>query len=109
MTTKRWVDRLTSDDLGFLKRFLLASGSLKKLAEQYAISYPTIRLRLDRLINKVEVLDSPDEMSEFERQLRASYAEGKIDLATFESLLSSYKRDVQTQSEKWNNASSQNA
>ncbi len=48
MFTKRWVDRLSSDDLGFLKRFLFASGSLKKLAEHYGISYPTVRIRLDR-------------------------------------------------------------
>ncbi len=104
----RWVDRLNSDDLGFLKRFLLASGSLKKLAEQYGISYPTVRIRLDRLINKVEILDSADEMPEFERQLRASYAEGKLDLVTFESLLASYKIDLQNRLEN-ENANTKNA
>ncbi len=107
--TKRWVDRLSNDDLGFLKRFLLASGSLKKLAEQYAISYPTVRTRLDRLINKVAILDSPVDMSEFERQLRASYADGKIDQVTFEALLASYKLDILAHSEHVNDATSRNA
>jgi hypothetical protein len=96
MSEKRWVDRLTSDDLGFLKRFLLASGSLKKLAEQYGISYPTVRLRLDRLIMKVEILDNNEDISEFERQLRASFADGKVDQPTFELLLNTYRQDVES-------------
>src|SRR5262249_30844996 len=45
-TTQRWVDLLSEEDLAFLKRFLLASGTLKDLASQYGISYPTVRLRL---------------------------------------------------------------
>jgi hypothetical protein len=39
---------LTEEDLAFLKRFLMTSGSLKELAGAYGISYPTVRLRLDR-------------------------------------------------------------
>jgi hypothetical protein len=103
MVGKRWVDRLSSDDLGFLKRFLLASGSLKKLAEQYGISYPTVRLRLDRLIVKVEILDSSEDLSEFERQLRASFADGKLDQSTFELLLQTYRQDIESRSKKVEN------
>ena len=33
-----------------------ASGSLKDLARRYQVSYPTIRLRLNRLIERVEAL-----------------------------------------------------
>ena len=47
---RRWIDHLSPDDLAFLRRFLLASGTLKQLAQEYGVSYPTIRLRLDRLI-----------------------------------------------------------
>jgi predicted DNA-binding protein YlxM (UPF0122 family) len=95
----RWVDRLSTEDLAFLKRFLLTSGSLKKIAEQYGISYPTVRLRLDRLIQKVEIFDSQIAMSEFERQLRGAYADGKFDQSTFEKLLASHQKDLQQQSE----------
>ena len=86
----RWIDRINNEDLAFLKRFLLASGSLKKMAEEYGISYPTVRLRLDRLIQRVEIFDSQLHMSEFERQLRAAFADGKIDQSTFEQLLHSH-------------------
>jgi hypothetical protein len=89
----RWIDRINNEDLAFLKRFLLASGSLKKMAEEYGISYPTVRLRLDRLIQRVEIFDSQQHMSEFERQLRAAFADGKIDQSTFEQLLHSHRLD----------------
>ena len=55
---QRWVDYLEEEDLAFVKRFILFSGSLKDLAGAYNVSYPTLRLRLDRLIEKVKVLDN---------------------------------------------------
>ena len=54
----RWVDALEEEDLWFIKRFVLASGSMKELASGYGISYPTVRLRLDRLIQKIKLLDA---------------------------------------------------
>ena len=71
---RRWVTALSDDDLAFLKRFLLLSGTLKDLAKQYGISYPTVRLRLDRLIAKIKVFDSHHAMSDFERTVRARRA-----------------------------------
>jgi hypothetical protein len=41
---------LSDADLEFVLRLVLASGSLKELAQGYGVSYPTIRARLDRLI-----------------------------------------------------------
>ena len=97
MAKTRWIDRLSNEDLAFLKRFLIASGSLKKVADEYGISYPTVRLQLDRLIQKVEIFDSQVEMTEFERQLRAAYSEGKLDQNTFERLLASHRQDLKLQ------------
>ena len=36
-------------------KFLLASGSLKEVAGLYGVTYPTVRLRLDRLIQKIHL------------------------------------------------------
>lgn len=88
-----WIDRLSDEDRNFLKRFILASGSLKDVAAEYKISYPTVRLRLDRLIEKIKVLDSLQIVSEFERHLRALHADGKIDFATLQQLLDAYRVD----------------
>ena len=36
-----WIAVLDAGDVQFLRRFLLSSGSLKALAEEYDVSYPT--------------------------------------------------------------------
>ena len=89
----RWLDGLGDEDLSFLKRFVLASGSLKDLAAVYGISYPTVRLRLDRLMEKIKVLDSQEMPDEFERLVRVMYAEGRIDMETVNALLAAHRAE----------------
>lgn len=89
----RWVDLLSDEDLAFVKRLVLASGSLKEVAAGYGISYPTVRLRLDRLIEKIGILDSQEKISDFERLLRLLYAEGKIDMETLKALLAAHNNE----------------
>lgn len=92
-----WLAQLSDEDASFIKRFVLASGSLKELAKAYGISYPTVRLRLDRLIDKIKVLDSQEITSEFERTLRAHYAEGKINMDTLKALLAAHQHELHAQ------------
>ena len=47
-----WMLNLDDEDVSFIKKFILASGSLKEIANQYNVTYPTVRLRLDKLIQK---------------------------------------------------------
>lgn len=91
----KWTEQLTDEDLMFVKRFILASGSLKALAKDYGISYPTVRLRLDRLIQKLKLLDDVEITSEFERTLRVLYAEGNIDMDTLKLVLASHKEEME--------------
>jgi len=95
--TESWLEKLSEEDASFIKRFVLASGSLKDLAKAYGISYPTVRLRLDRLIEKIKVLDDQEIVSEFERTLRARYAEGKIDMETLKALLTAHQGELDKQ------------
>ena len=92
-----WLEQLSDEDASFIKRFVVASGSLKDLAKAYGISYPTVRLRLDRLIEKIKVLDSQEIVSEFERTLRARYAEGKVDMETLKALLTAHQKELDNQ------------
>ncbi|MFH1176705.1 MAG: DUF2089 family protein, partial [Acidobacteriota bacterium] len=78
----RWLRLLDPEDLAFLKRFALSSGSLKETAQAYGISYPTVRLRLDRLIAKIRIADDNSIQDGFERVLRAAFADGRLDLET---------------------------
>ena len=88
-----WTDHLTDEDQSFIRRFVLASGSLKEMATIYGVSYPTVRLRLDRMIEKIKIYDSQEIVSEFERVLRAHLADVKIDLGTFRTLLDAHRTE----------------
>ncbi|HET6427775.1 MAG TPA: DUF2089 family protein [Phycisphaerae bacterium] len=90
-----WIGRLSDEDLAFVKRFVLASGSLKALAEAYGVSYPTIRLRLDRLIEKIRIIDDMEIADELERQARMLMADGKIDGQTLRALLAAHRKDLE--------------
>lgn len=89
--SQRALEGLDDEDLAFIKRFILASGSLKELAAAYGVSYPTVRLRLDRLIQKFRLLDENRSDDPYERLLRVQFAEGKFDASTFQQLLAAYQ------------------
>jgi len=91
---RQWLEHLSDEDIAFIKRFLLASGSLKQLATDYGITYPTVRLRLDRLIAKVSVIDDQQITSEFDRALKVLYADGRIDMQTMKSLLKAHRDEL---------------
>ena len=79
----QWFERLDDEDKAFLKRVTLASGSLKAIAAEYGISYPTVRLRLDRLIEKIRIYDDREIRSEFERTLRALHSGQRVTISGY--------------------------
>ena len=95
-----WTQLLSDEDRAFVKRFVLASGSLKELAAAYGISYPTVRLRLDRLIEKIKVLEDPKFASEFERVVRACYADGRLDKQTLLELVDAHRREMEASNDE---------
>jgi hypothetical protein len=46
--------RLSAEEQAFAVAFVLASGSLKDLGEQLKVSYPTVRNRLNELIENLK-------------------------------------------------------
>jgi hypothetical protein len=87
-----WLGPLDDEDLMFLKRFLLVSGSLKDLAAEYAISYPTVRARLDRLIAKVKAADDAAVTDAFRKQLQILIADGTVSPDAARALLRSHEQ-----------------
>ena len=83
---------LSDEELNFIKRFLLNSGSLKEMAKQYEVSYPTLRLRLNRLIEKIEAIEKPEENDPFRLKIKNLAAEGEISLNTAKKILSEYDK-----------------
>lgn len=91
VTIPAWLGVLDEEDLRFVRRFLLSSGSLKALAQEYGVSYPTVRSRLDRLIAKVRVAEDPDVQDPFDRTLRVLVADGKLSPALARELLGAHR------------------
>ena len=86
-----WIVNLDDEDVSFIKRFLLASGSLKEMARQYEVTYPTVRLRLDKLIQKIRI--SEDTESEpYIALIKKLAINDKLDFDTAKILISEYKK-----------------
>jgi len=89
---EKWFQEISEEDLAFIKRFVLASGSLKALAKQYRVSYPTLRIRLDRLIEKIRVLDDPENKDPLRMKVQALAAEGQISTSVAKEIIRVYKK-----------------
>jgi hypothetical protein len=83
----------------FLRRFVLASGSLKDLAAEYGVSYRTVRARLDRLIAKVQAAEDPQDGDPFERKLRVLVADNRITPALARELRDLYHSTLKRRDE----------
>ena len=86
-----WLGGLEEEDLNFIRRFLLASGSLKEVAHQYGVSYPTVRLRLDRLIQKIQLNEQAVE-EPYIRLVKQLAVDDKLDLETARLLIQEYRK-----------------
>lgn len=86
-----WMINLDEEDLSFIKRFLVKSGSLKEMANEYGVTYPTVRLRLDRLIQKIRI--SEDNFNEpYISLIKRLAVNEKLDFDTAKILISEYKK-----------------
>jgi len=83
---------LNEQELDLVLQMVLASGSLKDLAQVYQVSYPTIRLRVDRVIEHLRQLADgakPDPLI----QLLADLVErGEITVPAARSLRDLYRQ-----------------
>lgn len=86
-----WMVNLDDEDISFMKKFIMASGSLKEIAKQYGVTYPTVRLRLDKLIQKIQI--SEDTASEpYIALIKRLAVNEKVDFDTAKILISEYKK-----------------
>ena len=86
-----WMTNLEDEDIIFIKKFLQASGSLKEIAQQYEVTYPTVRLRLDKLIQKIQISEDISNEPYVALIKRLAVAD-KIDFDTAKVLISEYKK-----------------
>jgi len=53
--------RLSPQDQDFVTAFMLCSGSLKEMARQLGMSYPTVRNLLDDVIGRIRALQQQEQ------------------------------------------------
>jgi len=88
----QWILDLEQEDATFLKNFVLKSGSLKEIAKLYEVSYPTVRLRLDKLIQKIELSDQKVE-EPFSAFIKGLAVDSRIDLETAKIIIEKYMQE----------------
>ena len=86
-----WLADLEDEDLSFVKKFILASGSLKEIAGLYGVSYPTVRLRLDRLIQKIQISETT-EADPYVSLVKRLAVDDKLDFDTAKILITEYRK-----------------
>nr|WP_312986141.1 DUF2089 family protein [Clostridioides sp.] len=90
----KWLENLDDEDINFIKIFITSSGSLKEVAKIYDVSYPTVRLRLDRLIQKINLSQDSD-IEPYVAIIKSLAIEDKIDFETAKLLIKEYKKTKQ--------------
>lgn len=90
-TLPAWIAALEDEDAAFIKKFVLASGSLKEMAGLYGVSYPTVRLRLDRLIQKIRLSETA-EADPYVALVKRLAVDDRLDFDTAKLLLSEYRK-----------------
>ena len=87
----QWFLALEEEDASFLKNFVCASGSLKEVARRYEVSYPTVRLRLDKIIQKVR-LGEEYAGDPYVALIKRLALNEKLDFDTAKLLITEYKK-----------------
>lgn len=90
-TIPSWMAGLEDEDVAFIKKFILASGSLKEVAGLYGVSYPTVRLRLDRLIQKIKLAETA-EADPYVSLVKRLAVDDKLDFDTAKVLITEYRK-----------------
>lgn len=86
-----WLVNMEDEDIIFIKKFILASGSLKEIANVYGVTYPTVRLRLDRLIQKIQIAE--DVQNEpYISLVKQLAVNDKLDFETAKILIAEFKK-----------------
>lgn len=87
-----WMENLEEEDVVFIKNLVLTSGSLKEMASQYGVTYPTVRLRLDRLIEKIRMHED-QEAEPYVKLVKKLALDDRLDFETAKILINAYKKE----------------
>lgn len=88
-----WLSNFDPEEQSFIKEFLRQSGSLKKLSAHYNSSYPTIRMRLDRIIAKLNQIEK-ESKDPFEELIFQYFVDGEISGDVAKKIIKKHREEV---------------
>ena len=89
------LSHLDEADQEFVIRFVLASGSLKDVAQGYGVSYPTIRARLDRVISRLAELRRGQPVSPLRELLAKLVEKGELGATAARRILEEHRKEIE--------------
>lgn len=92
------LTQLPREDLDLIVELVLQSGSLKDLATSYGVSYPTIRTRLDRTIERLRAAVSGKNADPVNDLMADMVARGELTPAAARRLRDTIRRHAKKES-----------
>lgn len=87
-----WFLKLEHEDQEFVKQLVKASGSLKELAKIYQVSYPTVRVRLNKIIQHIDLIEQQGKSS-FETKIMEMVINDELPLNLAKKILADYQEE----------------
>ena len=87
-----WFLKLEREDQEFVKQLVKASGSLKELAKIYQVSYPTVRVRLNKIIQHIDLIEQQAKSS-FETKIMEMVINDELPLNLAKKILADYQEE----------------
>lgn len=87
-----WFMNLEQEDQEFVKQLVIASGSLKQLAKIYQVSYPTVRMRLNTIIQKINFIDD-NGANTFETKVMKLVIDEKLSLEVAKQIITDFREE----------------
>ncbi|ACA82679.1 Protein of unknown function [Leuconostoc citreum KM20] len=87
-----WFLKLEREDQEFVKQLVKASGSLKELAKIYQVSYPTVRVRLNKIIQHIDLIEQQGKSS-FETKIMEMVINDELPLNLAKKILADYQEE----------------
>ena len=87
-----WFVNLEREDQEFVKQLVIASGSLKQLAKIYQVSYPTVRMRLNTIIQKINFIED-NGANTFETKVMKLVIDEKLSLEVAKQIITDVREE----------------
>lgn len=88
----QWMLALEPEDSAFLQKFCAQVRLSEGGRPVYQVSYPTVRLRLDKLIQKIELADQQEE-EPFTAFIKGLAVDSRIDVETAKQIIDKYEKE----------------